>query len=227
MSKSKASNMSRHSSNGARIVIASNALGERLQSLISAYPEIEVLGTVIDGESVVAMCRSFQPDLILLDIRLAKLRMTHIREIKRLDRDIKILIVTDSQSDFEIFSSLGAGADGFLLADNSMDLLHNAIESTLTGAIWLDGMVAPKIKSTLSYLVDLSVSSQQASEALSTRELEVLELVSEGLSNREIAERLALSSDTIKTHIKHILKKMCVSDRTEAAVIAVTRRLIT
>ena len=187
---------------------------------------MEVLGSAIDGQTVVAMCRNLSPDLVLLDIRLKKLRMKHIQELKNLVGDIKILVVSDVHSEIEIFTVLGAGADGFLFADNSPEFLQNAIESILAGALWLDGMVAPKIKSTLSYLAELAASSRQAVDGLTVRELEVLELLTEGFSNKKIGARLYLSEDTIKTHVKHILKKMCVSDRTEAAIIAVKKNLI-
>jgi DNA-binding NarL/FixJ family response regulator len=218
--------MTSNHSKPVRIIIASELLAAKLHALVKSFPDMQLLDSATDGESVVKMCRRHMPHLVLLDIRMNTLRLAHIKEIKQLDNEIKILIVTDSRSDFEIFSAMGAGADGCLLVDNSLPLLQKAIESTLTGAIWLDGMLAPKIKSTLSYLVNISQTSKDTARALSVRELEVLELLSQGLSNREIAERLTLSSDTIKTHMRHILKKLSVSDRTKAAIIAVNRNLM-
>ena len=149
--------------------------------------------------------------------------------------ETRIIMLTPHDSDRDVFAALGAGADGYCLKEVSGSQLISAIRAVADGVAWRDPGVASRVlrvgrrithHSLLMSLAPRSFSPGIQASSLSQRELDVLRLVVEGLSNQEIAGRLILSVETIKTHMRHIMEKMAVSDRTQAAVKAMRRGLV-
>lgn len=198
-----------------------------LRLSLEQYESFCVLGEAGDGESAVRQALELKPDIVLMDIGLPVMDgIQAAREIKEALPDTGLVMLTSHDSENEIFSALAAGADGYCLKTSSENQLQLAITSVANQAVWLDPAIAKRI---LKVSTSRPAAEIQAKEEdkfpLSDRELEVLGHVVDGLSNQQIATRLFLSPDTIKTHMKHIMGKLMVSDRTQAAVVAMRKGL--
>jgi DNA-binding NarL/FixJ family response regulator len=192
--------------------------------LLKLEPDIEVVGTAEDGDEVVAMVAKKEPDLVLMDLKMPVLNgVEATRQIRTKHPDVKVLVLTTYDDDEWVFDAVKAGASGYLLKDTPRDELVKAIRGTVTGKTYVDPSVAGKVLE--------QVSSHQTQPAtlitskLTEREIEVLRLIAKGLSNTDISERLFLSEGTVRNHVSAILAKLGVSDRTQAAVIAIQHGL--
>ena len=154
---------------------------------------------------------------------------------------VKVILLTSHDSQEEVLAGLSCGADAYCLKDISISQLKNAINSVVDGGVWLDPRIAKTLIEVLPNSNVKEITSSNAKELverrkkapaadnpflLSDREFEVLALLVDGLSNQEIASRLFLSTETVKTHMRHLMEKMKVSDRTQAAVKALREGLI-
>jgi DNA-binding NarL/FixJ family response regulator len=147
------------------------------------------------------------------------------REIKTKLPETRVIMLTSHERDEDVLAALAAGADGYCLKTIEMEQLATAINSVQSGAVWLDPAVARfVIQNCLGSAP--AKSAKQTTFPLSDRELEVLALVVDGLSNQEIAKRLIVSETTVKTHMRHIMEKLAVTDRTQAAVKALRQGLV-
>ena len=192
--------------------------------LLKLEPDIEVVGTAEDGDEVVAMVAKKEPDLVLMDLKMPVLNgIEATRQIRTKHPDVKVLVLTTYDDDEWVFDAVKAGASGYLLKDTPRDELVKAIKGTVTGKTYVDPSVAGKVLE--------QVSSHQTQPAtlitskLTEREIEVLRLIAKGLSNTDISDRLFLSEGTVRNHVSAILAKLGVSDRTQAAVIAIQHGL--
>jgi DNA-binding NarL/FixJ family response regulator len=192
--------------------------------LLKLEPDIEVVGTAEDGDEVVAMVAKKEPDLVLMDLKMPVLNgVEATRQIRTKHPDVKVLVLTTYDDDEWVFDAVKAGASGYLLKDTPRDELVKAIRGTVTGKTYVDPSVAGKVLE--------QVSSHQTQPAtlitskLTEREIEVLRLIAKGLSNTDISGRLFLSEGTVRNHVSAILAKLGVSDRTQAAVIAIQHGL--
>lgn len=192
--------------------------------LVRLEPDIEVVGTAEDGAAAVEMVDKEKPDLVLMDLKMPVLNgVEAIRRIKTSHPDIKVLVLTTYDNDEWVFDAISAGASGYLLKDTPRDELIKAIRGTMAGMTYLDPSVAGKVLE--------RVSSHQTQPAtlvtskLTNREIEILRLIAKGLSNTDVADRLFLSEGTVRNHVSAILTKLGVSDRTQAAVIAIQHGL--
>ena len=192
--------------------------------LLKLEPDIEVVGTAEDGDEVVAMVAKKRPDLVLMDLKMPVLNgVEATRQIRTKHPDVKVLVLTTYDDDEWVFDAIKAGASGYLLKDTPRDELVKAIRGTVTGKTYVDPSVAGKVLE--------QVSSHQTQPAtlitskLTEREIEVLRLIAKGLSNTDISGRLFLSEGTVRNHVSAILAKLGVSDRTQAAVIAIQHGL--
>lgn len=192
--------------------------------LLKLEPDIEVVGTAEDGDEVVAMVAKKEPDLVLMDLKMPGLNgVEATRQIRTKHPDVKVLVLTTYDDDEWVFDAVKAGASGYLLKDTPRDELVKAIRGTVTGKTYVDPSVAGKVLE--------QVSSHQTQPAtlitskLTEREIEVLRLIAKGMSNTDISERLFLSEGTVRNHVSAILAKLGVSDRTQAAVIAIQHGL--
>lgn len=199
-----------------------------LRCFLEEYDDVEIVGEAENGVEAVEASQSLRPDVILMDVQMPHMDgIQASREIRQNDPSVRIVIVTSFDQEREVFAALSAGANGYCLKDISDDRLHTAIISVYKGDIWLDAAIAGKVFAALPQIENASESpSSHNGGELSARELEVLRLIVEGRSNAEIAKALVITGDTVKSHIKHILEKLAVSDRTQAAVKALRDGLV-
>ncbi len=207
-----------------------------LEKQVPGLSNIEVIGVAADGLDALEKLETLNPDVVVMDIGLPFMDgVETTRKVKTKNENIRVVMLTSHRDERHIFAALAAGADGYCLKETSGEQLCFAVRSVYDGAAWLDPLIARKLLSaSLSNLKALDASaikSQDAKEgkkdieSLSSRELDVLRLVTDGLTNQEIAEKLVLSVETVKTHMRHIMEKLRVSDRTQAAVKAMREGL--
>ena len=199
-----------------------------LRMLLSGEPDVEVVGEAGNGREAVAMAGRIDPDLVLMDIRMPEMDgLEATRRILAADEDAKVLVLTTFDLDDYVFEALRAGASGFLLKDARADELVQAVRVVAAG----DGLLAPTVTRRLIAEFARRPASAPASRstrlnALTPRETEVLQLVAGGLSNAEIAARLVLAEQTVKTHVGRILAKLDLRDRAQAVVLAYESGLV-
>jgi two-component system, NarL family, response regulator LiaR len=192
---------------------------EGLRAILSTAQGIEVIGVVNDGEQAVEMTAALNPNVVLMDLKMPIMNgVEATRKIHEQFPEVKVLVLTTYDFDEWVFDAIRGGASGYLLKDTPRDSLIAAIVGTAAGKTYVDPAVAGK----LFMQVQKGSAPLNASLArlLSERELEVLRLLSRGLSNADIAQRLFLSEGTVRNYVSGILTKLEVSDRTQAAVLA-------
>ncbi|HEY9595458.1 MAG TPA: response regulator transcription factor [Spirochaetia bacterium] len=188
-----------------------------IRAVLGTKRDIVVVGEAADGEEAIAQARELAPDVVLMDIMMPGVDgIAATRAIAGLDGAPRILVLTSFASDEQVFPAIKAGALGYLLKDTGPEELVQAIRQTHRGEPTLDTEVARKV------LGEIAGASRKplSSDPLTTREMDVLRLVAQGRSNREIAERLCVSEDTIHTHVGNILGKLHLASRTQAALYA-------
>jgi DNA-binding NarL/FixJ family response regulator len=193
-----------------------------LKLLLDAVSDFKVVGEASDGEKCVKLAADLNPTVVVMDVRMPILDgIEATRQIKDCAPSTKIIMLTSHSDHTEVLSSLEAGADGYCLKDVRSTQLIAAIRAVSGGACWLDQGVA-------KVLLKSSTESpkKQNQDILNEHELAVLKLVVEGLSNQEIGKRLFIGQDSVKVHIKHILEKLAVTGRTQAAIKAVREGLV-
>jgi DNA-binding NarL/FixJ family response regulator len=218
-----------------------------LRTVLKRVTDIVVVGESSNGEEAVADAARLQPNVILMDVGMPIMDgIQAAREIVNKHPEIKIIMLTQHDNDQDVLASLTAGASGYCLKDVIPERLYTAIRAVNAGDAWLDASIASKVlkhydrvasgesaaplAKRLPELAQLSAKGapldRPLPEALSARELEVLRLIVEGFSNQEIAEKLIISLPTAKTHVRNILNKLAVDDRTQAAVQGMRRGLV-
>jgi two-component system NarL family response regulator len=188
---------------------------EGFTRIISLQSSFEVVGAATSGEEAVDLFRRCKPDVTLMDLQLPGMSgLDAIRVIRKEDPGARIVVVTMYQGDEDIFRALEAGATTYLLKDALPTELFEVIHSVYAGTPSLGPAVSARL------------ASRSERPALTPREIDVLELVAEGLRNKEIASSLGLSETTIQVHVKNILSKLAVNDRTAAVNVALRRGII-
>ena len=196
-----------------------------LSAILSLESDFDVVGEAGSLEEAVSLTKSLEPHVVIMDVRLEEESgIEACREIKAALPETKVLMLTSYGDDEAIFSSIMAGACGYLLKNTSKAELIGAIRAVGQGQVLLDPAITKKVTDRLVYLSSREIKSD--SEELSERELEVLALVARGLTNKDIAERLFLSEHTVRNHVSHILQKLGLSRRSEAAAIALRKKLM-
>ena len=189
---------------------------EGLRGLIATEPDMELIGEASDGDEAVKLARSLQPDVILLDLIMPnKTGIEAIIEIKEDNPDARILVVTSFGEDENVFPAIKAGALGYLLKDSSPRELLAALREVYRGEPSLHPSVALKLIRELN-----QPSPPNEGTPLTEREVEVLKLVAQGLSNHEICETLVIAERTVSKHVSSIIEKLHVSNRTQVALYA-------
>jgi DNA-binding NarL/FixJ family response regulator len=206
-------------------------------ALLDTQPDFTVLGTAADGAEAVRLCRSARPDVVLMDVRMPGTDGIEATRQLALDAEYapRVLILTTFDLDEYVFDALRAGASGFLLKDVTAERLFEAVRVVASGDALLAPGVTRRLISEFARIrpnaADAAASpgAAAASAALRTltpRETEVLRLVAAGLSNAEIAARLVVTEDTVKTHVSRTLGKLGLRDRTQAVVTAYESGLV-
>jgi DNA-binding NarL/FixJ family response regulator len=213
-----------------RIIIADDhqVVRSGFAELLETQPDFTVIGTARDGREAVRIGRKLKPDVVLMDIRMPG--MDGIEATRQLTRDgpggPRILVLTTFDLDEYVYDALRAGASGFLLKDVTAEQLFDAVRVIAAG----DGLLAPGItRRLISEFAQRPAAIPQPTPRLvdlTPREIQVLQLVAEGLSNSEIAARLTVTEETVKTHVSRILNKLGLRDRTQAVVTAYETGLV-
>lgn len=196
--------------------------------LLSVNPDIDVIGQAVDGLDAVAKVAELVPDVVLMDIRMPELGgIEATRRITTATPHIKVLVLTTFDLDEYVYEALRAGASGFLLKDASADQLAEAVRVVAAGDALLAPVVTRRLIEEFQRLDGRPRAPLKERVAdLTERETEVLALIARGLSNAEIAERLVVAEQTVKTHVGRILVKLGLRDRTQAAVFAYESGLV-
>jgi DNA-binding NarL/FixJ family response regulator len=186
--------------------------------------DIKVVGTAEDGAAAVEIVEKEKPDLVLMDLKMPVMNgVDATRRIKTKYPDIKVLVLTTYDDDEWVFDAIRAGASGYLLKDTPRNELVAAVKGTAAGKTYVDPVIAGRVLEQVSSRQ--SHTATQITSKLTEREIEILNLIAKGLSNADISARLFLSEGTVRNHVSAILTKLGVSDRTQAAVIAIQHGL--
>lgn len=197
-------------------------------------PHYNLIAQATDGQEGVIMAQKYNPDVILMDIGLPKMDgITATKKIKEeLKLDCAVLMFTSRDNREDIFAAFKAGADGYIMKGSSSENLINAIDAVSTHAAWIDSQIARIVLSNIqnedNIQTEETKSQKEANKkyGLTKKELEVLSLIVDGLSNQEISEKLVVSISTTKAHVHNILQKLYLSDRTKAAIVALKEGLV-
>ena len=191
-------------------------------ALLDTQPDFTVLGTAVDGAAAVRLCGERSPDVVLMDVRMPG--MDGIEATRRLAGGPRVLILTTFDLDEYVYEALRAGASGFLLKDVTAERLFDAVRVIASG----EALLAPTVTRRLigEFTRQRPRSRPPELVSLTPRETEVLRLVAEGLSNTEIAARLVVTEETVKTHVSRMLGKLGLRDRTQAVVAAYESGLV-
>ncbi|HSR47898.1 MAG TPA: response regulator transcription factor [Anaerolineales bacterium] len=202
------------------IVDDHDLLREGLASFLAAYPDLELAGQASSGAEAIRICDEVQADVVLIDLKMPEMDgVQATRQILARHPQLKIVALTSFGEEDLVRAELQAGAIGYLLKNVSASDLAQAIRAANAGRPTLSGEAAMALVESASGLL-------QPEEELTEREIEVLQLMARGLSNPEMAKQLHVSRFTVKNHVSSILSKLGASSRTEAATLALKRRLI-
>lgn len=197
-----------------------------LEAILSTDPEIEVVGLASDGAQAVELAFKTRPDLVLMDLKMPGMNgIQATQAIRDQLPGTRVLVLTTYDADEWVFDAIRSGAAGYMLKDTPRSKLIPAIKDTVLGKTHVDPAVAGKLFNRIAQDSMGQVPSTLAHE-LSEREREILQLIASGLSNVEIAERLHLSDGTVRNYVSALLGKLGVSDRTQAAVLALRYGLV-
>ena len=202
-----------------RILIADDhaIVREGLRALIATEPDLELVAEAADGVEAAEKTRAMKPDVILLDMMMPRRDgLGAIDDIIKENSDARILVLTSFAEDEKVFPAIKAGALGYLLKDSSPQELLQGIRNVYNGEASLHPTIARKLMRELNQPPSLPPTT----DPLTEREVEVLRLVAQGLSNDDIADKLVVSERTVRTHVSHILDKLHLANRTQMALYA-------
>jgi len=194
---------------------------EGLETLLSVHKDIQVVGQASNGQEAVEVAARVHPDVVLMDVRMPILDgVRATRLLKKALPQCRVIVLTTFDDDEYIFDALRTGAVGYLLKDVASTQLVEAIRAAARGESILEPSVAAKVIAEFTRVSSMVPAAQmeQLVEPLSERELEILGLIVRGASNKEIASQLFIAEGTVKNHVTHILGKLGVRDRTQAAL---------
>jgi len=214
----------KHVESGIRVLIVDDhpIVRKGIRALLSEAGGFEVVGEAGDGQAAVLRAQESMPDVILMDLLMPGMDgIEAIRQIIGVQPKARIIVLTSFAADNKVFPAIKAGAAGYLLKDSSPRDLVRAIRQVHRGETPLHPIIARKLLQEIARPADW----QPAPEALTDREMTVLRLIAQGLSNQDIADRIAVSESTVRAHVSHILAKLHLASRTQAALYAVREGL--
>ena len=203
-----------------------------LAAKIEKTQGFNLVAQATDGIEGIEMAQKYNPDVILMDIGLPK--MDGITATQKIKEELKlgsaVLMFTSRDDKNDIFAAFKAGADGYIMKDSSLQNLISAIETVSTHAAWIDSQIARVVLANIqNNQQDISLKNQKDANkkyGLTKKELEVLALMADGLSNQKISEKLVVSISTTKAHVHNILQKLYLTDRTKAVIVALKEGLV-
>lgn len=187
---------------------------EGLKIIIDLEEDFEVVGTAENGQAALELCHTLHPDLVLMDIRMPVMDgVVGTKRIKELHRDIKVVILTTFKDDEYIREAIKSGAEGYMLKNQPSDSIIESLRTVGMGNYVFENSVAGTLSTMLK-----EDKKQPLQVELSKRELEILSLIAEGLSNREISQKVFLSEGTVRNYVTILLEKLDLRDRTQLAI---------
>jgi two-component system, NarL family, response regulator LiaR len=213
-------------SNSVTVVIVDDhfVVREGVRALFETQPDITIVGEAASGEEAVRLCADYAPDVVQMDLLMPGLNgVEATRQIKQVSPRSQVIVLTSYHEDEHILPAIRAGALSYLLKEAGPDELLAAVQKAAWGETTIHSRVAAKM---MRALQGAEAKEENPFDDLSKRELEVLRLIAEGLSNAAIGEALFISEKTVKSHVGNILSKLHLADRTQAAVYAWRRGLV-
>lgn len=200
---------------------------EGIANIINRWDDFQVIGEASNGQEALEKAHQLLPDVVLMDISMPV--MDGIQATIRIKREIpsvKIVILTMSEENDDLFAAIKNGATGYILKDTPSKRLHDQLRGLMRDESPISGVMASKILQEFTAPTSPEIKTGVTIDTLTARELEILELITKGLTNQEIASKLFLSENTIKKYISNILNKLQVNNRVEAAMLAMRKGLI-
>ncbi|MFI7277333.1 response regulator [Streptomyces sp. NPDC049879] len=199
-----------------------------LRTLLSAQPDLTVVGEAADGADALPLAERLRPDVVLMDVRMP--RMDGIEATRRLRADLddppKIIVITTFESDDYVYDALRAGADGFILKRAPVHQIAHAIRLVATGDTLLFPDAVRRLVATRPAATGQGGTPGRLPTPLTARETDILRLMATGLSNPQIADHLTVSMETVKTHVSNVLTKLGARNRTQAVILAYENRIV-
>ena len=207
------------------IVDDHSLMRQGLKQIIELEDDMQVIGQAINGEEAIEMTKRLRPDVVLMDINMPiKNGLQAIQELKENNISSKVIVLTIHEDREYLFKTLQMGAEGYVLKDAESGILISAIRSVFSGQNYIQpNMTRELVKEFTRITKHDKVKPQE--NTLTEREIEVLELIAEGMLNKQIAKALYISEKTVKNHVSNIFKKLNVSDRTQAAIFALKHNI--
>lgn len=208
-----------------RVLIADDhpIVREGLSVVINSQPDMRLVGQAADGKQAILLFKELKPDVIVMDLKMPGMNgLSAIGEIKKLDQKTPVLVLTSFTDDDMVIAAIQSGANGVMLKDMPPEQLLAAIREVARGQNTLHPMVAQK----LMLRIQRSAAPDFSEKSLTHREIDVLKCLAEGQSNREIAMKLSISTRTVTTHVRNILDKLELDNRTQAALYAVEHGIV-
>lgn len=212
-----------------RVVIADDepAYRSAIQRVLTLMPECELVGVCKDGQEALEVCLAQPPDVLLTDIMMPRMSgIELIRTLLKREKLVQVVVLTVSEADDTVFEAFRAGALGYLLKTSTPQEVVEAIRLASLGEAKVTPKIATKVIEDFRRLRDDDETDDSELYVLSDREHEILDLIAQGLRNKEIANKLSIAEKTVKNHVSNILKALQVNSRTEAAMKAVKARLV-
>ena len=200
---------------------------EGISNIINRWDDFQIVGDASNGQEALEKAHQLLPDIVLMDISMPV--MDGIQATIRIKREIpsvRVVILTMSEENDDLLAAIKNGATGYILKDTPSKRLHDQLRGVMRDEAPISGIMATKILNEFNSKESLGEKIVNSIDQLTERELEILEMVSKGLTNQEIADRLFLSENTIKKYISNILNKLQVNNRVEAAMLAYRKGLI-
>jgi two-component system NarL family response regulator len=197
-----------------------------LLQVLRTTPDIEVVAEASDAPSAIDLAAVWLPDVVLMDVRMPGMNgIEAARRIRAAQPAVRILMLTESEDEDDLYGAVRAGATGYLLKEVAIDEIADAIRAVANGQALVSPMMTTKLLSEFNAL-SRRVEEGHDGRRLTRRELEVLRLIARGLSNKDIAAELVIAENTVRNHVRNILEKLEVRSRVEAAMYAVREKLV-
>jgi DNA-binding NarL/FixJ family response regulator len=207
------------------IVDDQEIIRESLAFMLGGRPNISVIGTAENGQEAIRQVRTNKPDIVLMDIRMPGMDgIESMKIIKEYSAETKVLILTTFDDDQYIYDALKNGANGFLLKGVKLDELVKSIETVVSGGASLESSIGSKVLELFSQMakadIQFNIQEEELNE-LNKNELKIIQHIGQGMSNKEISDKLNFTEGTVRNYISSILKKLDLRDRTQIAIFAI------